>query len=99
MLRCTQSYSQVRSRRAREGGLEVSLFRRLSDAHPQAVIDLVYQYRMNKDIMLLSNKLIYGDRLKSGSQSVAEQTLDFPSQSKLECEQATCWLQHLMHQK
>ena len=54
---------QVRSKQARKGGLEVSLFRRLCDAHPDVVIDLAYQYRMNEDIMLLSNKLIYGDMI------------------------------------
>jgi DNA replication ATP-dependent helicase Dna2 len=57
----------------------VSLFRRLSDAHPQAVIDL-----MNKDIMLLSNKLIYGDHLQSGSEMVANRTLNIPDRQFLQ---------------
>src|SRR5258708_3839618 len=38
-------------------GLDVSLFKRLSEAHPQAVVELTFQYRMNEDIMLLSNKV------------------------------------------
>lgn len=58
--------------------MDVSLFKRLSDAHPSAVVDLAYQYRMNEDIMLISNKLIYGDRLKCGSKEVAERTLHIP---------------------
>ncbi|KAF5381699.1 hypothetical protein D9615_005608 [Tricholomella constricta] len=71
----------VRNRAARKGGLDVSLFRRLSDAHPHAVVDLVYQYRMNDDIMLLSNKLIYGDRLRRGSEAIARQSLVLPDQA------------------
>ncbi len=70
--------SQVRNRDARQGGLDVSLFRRLSEAHPHAVVELTQQYRMNTDIMLLSNKLIYGDRLSCGNQKVANQSLVMP---------------------
>ncbi|KAI0249269.1 AAA domain-containing protein [Lactifluus subvellereus] len=68
----------VRNREARKGGLDVSLFRRLSEAHPQAVVELTQQYRMNADIMLLSNRLIYNDRLSCGNQKVANQTLTLP---------------------
>lgn len=63
---------------ARRGGLDVSLFRLLSDRHPQAVVDLSFQYRMNEDIMSLSNRLIYGNRLKCGSEEVAKQELVLP---------------------
>ena len=70
------SFFQVRNPAARAGGLDVSLFRLLSDAHPKAIIELAHQYRMNKDIMLLSNKLIYGDRLRCGNKKVARQSLD-----------------------
>jgi DNA replication ATP-dependent helicase Dna2 len=69
---------QVRNREARKGGLDVSLFRQLSDAHPHAVVELTQQYRMNADIMLLSNKLIYDDRLICGNQKVANQSLILP---------------------
>ncbi|KAF8273386.1 AAA domain-containing protein [Lactarius quietus] len=58
-----------------------SLFRRLSEAHPHAVVELTQQYRMNSDIMLLSNKLIYGDRLSCGNQKVANQCLIIPDNS------------------
>ncbi|KAH9010213.1 AAA domain-containing protein [Lactarius deliciosus] len=68
----------VRNRDARKGGLDVSLFRRLSEAHPHAVVELTQQYRMNSDIMLLSNKLIYSDRLSCGNQKVANQSLIMP---------------------
>ncbi|KAM0786874.1 hypothetical protein ACM66B_002299 [Microbotryomycetes sp. NB124-2] len=68
----------VRNKAARQGGLDVSLFKRLSDAHPQAVCNLSLQYRMNEDIMLLSNRLIYQDQLKCGSKDVAERKLALP---------------------
>ncbi|KAI0654950.1 Dna2-domain-containing protein [Cubamyces menziesii] len=95
---------QVKNRAARKGGLEVSLFRRLSDAHPAAVVDLTHQYRMNSDIMVLSNKLIYSDRLKCGSEAVANQTLKLPNAKFLQFLHANstcrtskcCWLKTLM---
>ncbi|KAL9245210.1 hypothetical protein vseg_018886 [Gypsophila vaccaria] len=57
----------VKSPEARESGMSVSLFRRLSEAHPQAISALQSQYRMCAGIMKLSNALIYGDRLRCGS--------------------------------
>ena len=53
----------------------MSLFRRLSEAHPAAVVDLRFQYRMNADIMLLSNRLVYNDRLQCGNEKVANAAL------------------------
>lgn len=38
----------VTSARARENGMQVSLFKRLAETHPYAVVNLEYQYRMNK---------------------------------------------------
>ncbi|PBK88865.1 Dna2-domain-containing protein [Armillaria gallica] len=95
---------QVRNKEARQGGLDVSLFRRLSDAHPHSVVDLAYQYRMNSDIMMLSNKLIYGDRLRCGSQAVANRSLVLPNRNflkavhggKLTCHRNGCWIEQLM---
>ncbi|KAF8581905.1 Dna2-domain-containing protein [Ramaria rubella] len=92
----------VDHRDARAGGLDVSLFRRLVDAHPEAVVDLVYQYRMNSDIMLLSNKLIYSDRLRCGSTYVAERALVLPNRRALDalhvgtCRIGGCWLEKLL---
>ncbi|KAI0368547.1 Dna2-domain-containing protein [Pilatotrama ljubarskyi] len=98
-----QSPLQVRNKAARKGGLEVSLFRRLSDAHPEAVVDLTHQYRMNSDIMLLSNKLIYSDRLKCGSDEVARRTLSLPNEkflsflhTKSRCQETGCWMKKLV---
>ncbi|KAJ8085344.1 DNA replication endonuclease-helicase Dna2 [Marasmius tenuissimus] len=98
----------VRNPLARKGGLDVSLFRRLSDAHPGSVVDLAYQYRMNADIMLLSNKLIYGNRLRCGSEEVARQALVLPDRSFLQnihngtlgCSGGeSCWIERLMDER
>ncbi|XP_049936664.1 DNA replication ATP-dependent helicase/nuclease JHS1 isoform X2 [Nymphaea colorata] len=66
----------VRSTEARENGMEVSLFCRLSEAHPQSVSALQCQYRMCSGIMELSNTLIYGNRLRCGSVEVANAKLN-----------------------
>ncbi|OIT07199.1 protein tplate [Nicotiana attenuata] len=50
--------------------MAVSLFCRLSEAHPQAICALQSQYRMCAAIMELSNALIYGHRLRCGSSQV-----------------------------
>lgn len=47
---------------------------------------LTFQYRMNEDIMALSNKLIYEGRLKCGNEEVARQALKFNRPVKLEVE-------------
>ena len=85
----------------------MSLFRRLSDAHPEAVVDLTYQYRMNSDIMLLSNKLIYSNRLRCGLDTIASQTLHLPKKSeftalmhsKSTCRDYGCWINKLMDER
>lgn len=65
----------VTSSQARKEGMDVSLFRHLSEAHPSAVQQLSFQYRMNADIMLLANRLVYGGKLKCGSFQVASNHL------------------------
>ena len=69
----------VQNREAAEGGLDVSLFRLLSERQPGAVVGLEHQYRMAEDVMLLSNELVYGGRLKCGTQAVARRVLDVPN--------------------
>lgn len=58
--------------------MDISLFERLSECHPYAVVQLEYQYRMHKHIMLLSNTIIYENRLKCGTSEIAETLLDLP---------------------
>lgn len=65
----------VQNREAQEAGLDMSLFRLLSERHPEAVVNLEHQYRMSADIMHLSNSLIYNGRLKCGTEAVAQQVL------------------------
>ncbi|XP_057995142.1 DNA replication ATP-dependent helicase/nuclease JHS1-like isoform X2 [Hevea brasiliensis] len=67
----------VQSTEARENGMGISLFCRLSEAHPQAISALQSQYRMCQGIMELSNALIYGDRLRCGSPEIANRKLKF----------------------
>ena len=58
---------------------------------------------MNEDIMLLSNKLIYGDRLRCGSPKVARQSLVLPKTAflrrlhadRLSCHTDGCWIERL----
>ena len=73
----------VQNKEAQEGGLDVSLFKLLSDAHPSSVVNLEHQYRMCDEIMLLSNTLIYSGRLKCGTPEVASRTLEIPNMGGL----------------
>ena len=63
--------------------MDVSLFKRLSERHPHAVVSLEHQYRMNQDIMELSNTLIYENRLKCGTERVARAVLELPEWDEL----------------
>ncbi|KAJ5169535.1 Dna2/Cas4 domain of unknown function DUF83 [Penicillium coprophilum] len=74
----------VQNKAAQEGGLDVSLFKLLSDAQPASVVNLEHQYRMCEEIMLLSNTLIYSGRLKCGTPQVAAQSLVIPNINALE---------------
>ncbi|VFQ84275.1 unnamed protein product [Cuscuta campestris] len=69
----------VQSSEAKENGMSVSLFCRLSEAHPQAISALQSQYRMCKEVMELSNTLIYGNRLRCGSSEVKHAKLIYSS--------------------
>ena len=73
----------VYARLLREGGMDVSLFKHLSEHHPQAVVNLEHQYRMHQHIMDLSNTLIYENRLKCGTQQVATSLLHLPNWNEL----------------
>ena len=69
----------VKNGEAREGGLDISLFKLLSDAHPEAVVNLAHQYRMCEDIMTLSNTLIYKGKLRCGTEALRTRKLDVPN--------------------
>lgn len=73
----------VQNKEAMEGGLDVSLFKLLCEAHPQAVVSLEHQYRMCADVMLLSNTFIYSGQLKCGTSSIASRKLTLPKPAGL----------------
>ncbi|EAQ84969.1 hypothetical protein CHGG_08983 [Chaetomium globosum CBS 148.51] len=73
----------VQNEEARLGGLDISLFKLLSDTHPQSVVNLEHQYRMSEDIMTLSNTLIYNGRLKCGTESLRHAELHVPNMDAL----------------
>ena len=73
----------VRNIEAQKGGLDVSLFKLLSERHPCALTILEHQYRMNEDIMLLSNSLVYDGMLKCGNENVAKRVLRIPDRGQL----------------
>ncbi|GEQ69034.1 hypothetical protein JCM33374_g2705 [Metschnikowia sp. JCM 33374] len=66
-----------------KAGLSQSLFQMLATAHPESVVELKHQYRMCKEIMLISNKLVYNNRLVCGNKQVANQVLEIPNKNKL----------------
>lgn len=76
----------VQNKEAIEGGLDVSLFKLLCEAHPQAVVSLEHQYRMSAEVMSLSNAFIYSGRLKCGTPSVATRRLSLPKPSGLQAQ-------------
>ena len=69
----------VQNKEALQGGLDVSLFKTLSDSHPESLTYLSHQYRMCEDVMTLSNTLIYKGRLRCGNPSVANRSLQVPN--------------------
>jgi DNA replication ATP-dependent helicase Dna2 len=73
----------VQNEEARLGGLDMSLFKLLSDTHPQSVVNLEHQYRMCEDIMTLSNTLIYSGRLKCGTEALRFAELHIPDMDAL----------------
>ena len=68
----------VVSAAAQASGADVSLFKRLSEGHPEAVCCLSQQYRMNDDIMVVCNTLIYEQRMRCANASVARSRLQLP---------------------
>lgn len=68
----------VQNKEAAEGGLDISLFKMLSE-NPSSVVNLEHQYRMCEEIMALSNTLVYNGRLKCGTQVVAKRTMTIPN--------------------
>ncbi|KAL8687331.1 MAG: hypothetical protein Q9218_006464 [Villophora microphyllina] len=73
----------VQNKEAQEGGLDISLFKILSDSQPSSVVNLEHQYRMCEEVMSLSNALIYNGRLKCGNNAVAARSVRIPRMENL----------------
>lgn len=91
----------VKSQAARTGGLAISLFRRLAEAHPEAVFPLDEQYRMCEDIMSLANQTVYHGQLRCGNDTVAKRSLKLPDLHVLTCahNQRRCWLETVLQER
>uniref|UniRef100_A0A8C7Y0A8 DNA replication ATP-dependent helicase/nuclease n=1 Tax=Oryzias sinensis TaxID=183150 RepID=A0A8C7Y0A8_9TELE len=75
----------VQNKEARSLGMDESLFKRL-EVHGEAVVQLNVQYRMNRQIMSLSNSLMYDGRLECGSERTAAALLTLPSLASVQSE-------------
>jgi len=101
----------VKNPEAKVGGLDVSLFKLLSETHPDSVVTLEHQYRMCEEIMTISNTLIYDGRLKCGTEAVAQKSLKvedygalktlhgvsvFPGRNAICDVTVPCWIRELL---
>lgn len=83
-------------------GLSKSLFQYLAVEHPESVVELHHQYRMSKEIMEISNVLVYDNRLQCGSLEVANQKLVLPRPSGFLStspgQNDISWIQHALNE-
>lgn len=100
----------VRNKSATDGGLDKSLFSILAEAQPDSICYLEFQYRMNRDIMDISNHLIYGRKLQCGNYQTATRRLELPEMDlgmkflhqdeNQMCEgKSDCWIKSLLDPK
>ncbi|KAJ3592791.1 hypothetical protein NHX12_005130 [Muraenolepis orangiensis] len=75
----------VQNQEARSMGMDESLFKRL-ELHSEAVVHLNVQYRMNRQIMSLSNCLMYDGLLECGSERTASALLALPFLASVQLE-------------
>lgn len=85
--------------------MDKSLFQLLAEDHPEAVAVLEYQYRMNRDIMSISNSLVYDHKLKCANPAVASRQIKLPKLDQAlaqihtgshECTQSPCWIKDVI---
>uniref|UniRef100_A0A8R1DLD3 DNA replication ATP-dependent helicase/nuclease DNA2 n=1 Tax=Caenorhabditis japonica TaxID=281687 RepID=A0A8R1DLD3_CAEJA len=73
---CKQLTPLVVSKKAKLEGAGVSTMEKLQNAHPKSIVSLTSQYRMNKELAMLSSKMFYQNRLICGNEAVARSSLD-----------------------
>ena len=71
----------VQSVKAREGGLDQSLFSMLDRQHPAATTSLHLQYRMHSKIAALANHLTYEGKLECGDSSTRDKVIKLSSEA------------------
>ncbi|XP_054475788.1 DNA replication ATP-dependent helicase/nuclease DNA2 [Anoplopoma fimbria] len=86
----------VQNQEARSLGMDESLFKRL-ELHSEAVVQLNVQYRMNRQIMSLSNSLMYEGRLECGSERTATGLLTLPFLLSVQSELSSYSKSHPQH--
>ena len=58
--------------------MDESLFQRLVSAHTSSVTSLSLQFRMNSEIMSISNHMVYDGAMRCGNDEVAKATVSLP---------------------
>jgi DNA replication ATP-dependent helicase Dna2 len=72
----------IKSKLAGKKGMSTSLFERICKSHPDCTTVLKKQFRMNKEILELSNSTFYKGVMQVGDQRVANQKVEFPTNVK-----------------
>jgi DNA replication ATP-dependent helicase Dna2 len=72
----------IKSNLAARKGLNVSLFQKLCQKHPNESSILREQFRMNRDILHLSNTIVYKGIMRHSNTSIADQKIEFPNEVK-----------------
>ncbi|KAJ0056178.1 hypothetical protein NL108_003474, partial [Boleophthalmus pectinirostris] len=86
----------VQNHEARSLGMDESLFKRL-ERNSEAVVQLNVQYRMNRQIMSLSNSLMYEGRLECGSERTACAQVTLPFLPSVQSELSSHSKSHPQH--
>ena len=72
----------VKSILAEKKGMCLSLFEKLCKKNHESATVLKHQYRMNNDILELSNSIVYHGSMKHGDEFVRNQKVHFPKEVK-----------------
>ncbi len=61
----------IKSKLAKKKEFEISLFEKLCKKFPAKMTFLSKQYRMNADILEISNNIVYNGKMQHGNDSIA----------------------------